>query len=225
VSIRRVLCSPRRPGRILLADEHVMLRGGLARMIEREPDLQIVGETGSAQEALQLLARTTPDLALVDVGFKDGGVLELVRRMRRASLGLPILLLTVRDDARLVERALRAGARGSVSKWARAEAFAGTIRRVLAGEMHLPALGGPGGDATPEDAAAFGATRPLTAREVEVLRQLGQGLDSEEIADQFGLSYKTVEVYFSNIRRKLGLTGPIELHRYAHARFGHAHDS
>jgi DNA-binding NarL/FixJ family response regulator len=214
-----------RPVRVLLVDANEVLRRGLALMIAREPGLTVVGEASSHLEALEMVTRVDPDLAMVDLGLSSRDSLELVREMRRRRRGFPVLLLTRRDDDRLTERALRAGARGLMSKWATAHAVAAAVRKVLAGGICVaPAIGGFA------DRGTLGASPPisephlvqqvLAPREIEVLILLGRGNDHTEIAAELGLAVKTVEVYLSNARRKLGLPTFLALHCWAHNLYG-----
>jgi two-component system response regulator DevR len=206
-----------RPGRVLLVEDNDVLRRGLAQMIGRERDLAVVGEAASRTEALELMARRSPDIALVDLGLKRGDSLALVRDLRRHRRGFPVMLLTRRDDDRQTERALRAGARGLVSKWATTQAVAAAIRVVLAGGVHLPPGGAPG--ATQPTPTRDDVHRLVAPRELEVLRLLARGFNSSEIAAELGLNTKTVEVYLSNARRKLGLPGFMALHHLVRGLF------
>jgi len=218
------------PARILLVDDNDVLRRGLAQMLLREPDFTVAGEASSSSEALALMASLAPDLAMVDMGLRNGDSLALVRTMRRRRPGFPVLLLTRRDDDRQTERALRAGARGLVSKWATAHTVAAVVRTALQGGI-LVATRSAGATAplTAEHSAEPGAAeyspklpnlshirRVLTPRETEVFTLLGRGNDLEEIAAQLRLSLKTVEVYLSNARRKLDLPSFLALHCCAH---------
>ncbi len=190
-------------------------------MIARAPDLKVVACVSSGDEALEVVATGRPNIALVDVGLKAESSTELIRRMRRMRPGFPVLVMTVRDHEQYAERAARAGARGYVCKTCSAEALADAIRRVLAGRFHPPnaetaGRGDPPVPSSPE------TERLLTERESEVLRSAGLTSDAEEIAEQLGLSPKTVEVYFYNIRRKLQLGSMLDLYRLADTRYGGA---
>lgn len=221
----------RSPARILLVDDNDVLRRGLAQMLLREPDLTVAGEARSYAEALAMMSSLDPDLALVDLGLKSGDSLDLVRVMRRRRRGFPVLLLTRRDDDRQTERALRAGARGLVSKWAPAQSVAAVVRAALEGGIQVATRSAgaadpaspdrrterdaPGDHPTPLDRSHV--RQVLTPREAEVLTLLGRGNDLEEIAAHLGLSVKTIEVYLSNARRKLDLPSYLALHCCAHA--------
>ncbi len=222
------------PARILLVDDNDVLRRGLAQMLLREPDLIVAGEAGSRSEALAMMARLEPDLAMVDFGLKSGDSLDLVRDMRRRRPRFPVLLLTRRDDERQTERALRAGARGIVSKWASAQTVAAAVRSALAGGIQVATRStGAAAPATPGQAqqeallggppAALDPSRVgriLTRRELQVLELLGRGHDHDEIATHLQLSVKTIEVYLCNARRKLELPSFLALLCRAHDLYG-----
>jgi len=204
--------------RILLVDDHPIVREGLTQRIAREPDLEVCGEVGTAAEALQFLRTTRPDVAIVDLSLKDRSGLELIRDMHLRGPRVKILVLSMHRASLYAERALRAGARGYVTKDEGVERVIAGIRRLLAGEVFLSEqlsqkiLSRLAGAASREVESP--ASR-LTDREVEVLRLTGQGLSVASIARRLHRSVKTIESHRANIKDKLNLRTSEDLLRYA----------
>jgi DNA-binding NarL/FixJ family response regulator len=204
--------------KLLIVDDHPMMREGLAQLIRHEPDLVVCGEAGTANEALQLVARLKPNLALVDISLPDKSGLDLIKDLQNLHSGLPVLVISMHDESLHAERVLRAGARGYIMKQEGGEKIMEAIRQVLAGRIYV----------SPKMSArileVFSGQRPraghspieqLTDREFEVFRLIGQGIGTREIARRLSLSVKTVEVHRAKIKSKLGLKSATELVRHA----------
>ncbi len=211
--------NPHRPIRILVVDDHPIVRLGIRQMISAEPDLEICGEADSAQEALHLVKRFKPDLALVDLSLAQGTSLGLIRDLRESVKGLEVLVLSMHDEALFAERVLRAGARGYIMKQAAIDGLVGAIRQVAAGDVYVSrrmtqrVLGRLRDHALePRDQLAT-----LTDRELEVFDLIGRGKSTAAIAAALAVSVKTVETYRSNIKSKLRLKDATDLVRFATA--------
>ncbi len=204
--------------RILIVDDHPMVRDGLNHLISRQSDLACCGEAGTAAEAQAAVARLKPDLIILDLRLKGSDGLELIKSFTAQSPATRILILSQYESRLYVERALRAGALGYVVKEQAADQILKAIRAVLAGEVYLTRAMTAlllhkfvGAD----QAAAHAGLEQLTDRELHVLQLLGAGLSTREIAAEVHLSFKTVETHRENIKRKLGLSGAAELIHYA----------
>ena len=204
--------------RILLVDDHPFMRAGLGQLIDCQPDLVVGGEAGNPAEALQALARQQPDLILTDLTMPGRSGLEFIKDLRAAHPEVPILVVSMHDEAVYAERALRAGARGYIMKEAGGENLLGAIRQVLRGEVYvshkmsariLEAVSSrrPRGSSSPIE--------QLTDREFEVFQLIGQGKGTREIAAELHLSPKTVDVHRSHLKEKLGLADSTALIRHA----------
>jgi DNA-binding NarL/FixJ family response regulator len=198
------------------------MRQGMAAIINNEPDLMVCGEAEGVRSGVTAAAETRPDIALVDLSIRDGDGLELVREMRQRFPAVRALVLSMYDETVYAERALKAGARGYVMKAEAAKTVMAGIRAVLRGEVFLSPdmadrlAGGHdrkrGGDAP---VAATAALARLSDRELQVLRAIGRGRSTREVAEELFISVKTVEAHREHIKSKLGLSGSGELLRYA----------
>lgn len=200
--------------RILLVDDHPMVREGLRARLSSVAQLTVVGEAGDAAEALRLLDGLAVDVVLQDVGLKDGNGIDLAQAMLARWPGLCVLMFSMYDNPEYVQRALQAGARGYVLKDAPAGEIVAAIEAVVAGGTFLS----PG---VSRRLFRQPAPRPLlTPRESQILSALGRGESSKQIAKALDLSVRTVETHRQSIKRKLELDGQAELIKYAveHAR-------
>lgn len=200
--------------RILLVDDHPLVREGLRARLQAEGGYEVVAEAGDAESAMQALVREQPELVVMDVGLKQGNGIELAAQMLARRPELHLLMFSMYDNPEYVQRALQAGARGYVLKDASAGEILVAIEAVRAGGTFLS----PG-----VSRRMFRAQAPrpiLTPRESEILSALARGETSKQIARALDLSVRTVETHRQNIKRKLDLEGPAELMRYAlaHAR-------
>jgi DNA-binding NarL/FixJ family response regulator len=203
--------------RILIVDDHAIVRLGMRQLIAAEPDLSICCEAETGEEALALALHAKPDLAIVDLSLGTMHGLELVRQLHQALPEMAVLVLSMHDEALLAERAIRAGARGYMTKTGAIEGLIRAVRHVLAGKVYaseavsqqlLASL--QRGTPVPE-----GSITGLTNRELQVFESIGRGMSTAGIADQLGVSVKTIETYRSNIKTKLNLRDAAALVRYA----------
>jgi DNA-binding NarL/FixJ family response regulator len=208
--------------RVLLVDDHPLVRSGLMEMINRHGDLVCCGEADSAGDAQKAVAELKPDLVLLDLRLRSGDGLELVKIFKSQFPSLKVLILSQLDEMTYAERALRAGAMGYVMKENATKDILSAIRTVLAGEYHvsqkvngLAVRRMAGTKKTDGDDDPASAVEKLTDRELQVLQLLGRGLGTKKIAADLCLSFKTIETHRENIKRKLGLRGAAALVHYA----------
>lgn len=203
--------------RILIVDDHPMMREGLAQLIEHEPDLQTASQADSAAQALQLMSASLPDLLLLDISLPDKNGLELIKDVHTLYPSLPVLVVSMHDESLYAERVLRAGGRGYIMKQEGGKKLMLAIRQVLAGQIYVSErisskiLEGFSG----HRADSHSPVEKLSDREFEVFQFLGQGQATRQIAQHLHLSVKTVEVHRANIRKKLRLASGAELVHYA----------
>lgn len=203
--------------RILIVDDHPMMRQGLAQLIDNESDLSVCGEADTAGQALSIVGPQTPDLVLADISLPDKNGLELIKDLQAMHPGLPVLVVSMHDESLYAERVLRAGGRGYIMKQEGGKKLMEAIRQVLSGQIYvsekmsakiLEIFSGR------RSQAANSPLEQLSDREFEVFQLIGQGRITREIADHLHLSVKTVEVHRANIRRKLKLpTGADVVHQ------------
>lgn len=204
--------------RILIVDDHPIVRQGLERLIEAEPDLVIAAEAATADDAIQTIDREDIDFVILDVGLKKGSGLDVIGQIRTRKPDLPVLILSMHQERFYAERALRSGAQGYLMKQNDPAEIVPAIRRILSGELYLsPALADElvrrAVDGKEEGGSQVEA---LSDREAEVVRYIGSGLSTREIAEELHLSVKTIESYRANVKRKLGLRSGSELARFAY---------
>jgi len=203
---------------LLLVDDHPILREGFARLIEQEPDLKVSGHADTPAKAVGAIAALKPDLVIVDIALKGVNGIELIKRIKTAHPNIPVLVLSVQDEALFAERAVRAGAKGYVMKQAPTDEVMGAIRRVLRGEtylsrkMHERVLENL---SSGRSAASAPGIECLSDRELEVFQLVGSGFGTRQIAEQLNLSVKTIETYRAHIKEKLKLRNGMELIRSA----------
>lgn len=187
---------------VFLVDDHEVVREGLRRMLERCPDIDVVGEAGTSREALAGVAATRPDVVLLDLSLRGEQGLDVLDALRRQDAPPAVLILTVHDDEELVRRAARGGARGYVLKHTSLGELAAAIRRVAAGgtSYDQEVVGALLGDDARSDVA-------LTPRELDVLRLLAAGLTNRDIGARLFLSPETVKTHLQSLYRKLGAEG------------------
>ena len=204
--------------RIVIVDDHPMLRTGLAKLINDDPALSVAGEAATGLEALQLVAAEVPDLVVADLSLPDKDGLTMLKELLECVPSLPVLVLSIHDERTYAERVLRIGGRGYIMKIASGQQIKEALFHVLAGEIYLsPAMHQTMLNrlsAAPKHDGTFGVNC-LTDRELQIYRQIGQGFKSNEIAGQLSISAKTVEAHCANIRAKLALDNASALRRSA----------
>jgi len=193
------------PVRLMLVDDHPLVRDGLRVRLEAVPGFSVVAEAGDAEAALAEARRAAPDLVLMDIGMKGVNGIEATRRLTTELPALRVLVLSMYDNAEYVREALHAGARGYLLKDQPAEEVVAAIRSVMAGGSHFASTAS---DTPPADAT-------LTPREREVLALIAEGLSSREIGERLAMGVRTVETHRTNLRRKLDLGSLAALVRYA----------
>ena len=205
--------------RLLLVDDHVVVRSGLRMLLEPEADFEIVGEAGSGREALKAVAEMRPDIVLMDIGLPDISGIEAAAEIKRLRPETAIVALTIHEDEEYFFKMLAAGASGYVPKRAAPEELLTALRAAATGEVYLyPSLAKLlVTDYLAQDSAARPAEAldGLTDREREVLAHLADGASNGEIAETLSISPKTVARHRENIMRKLGLHSRTELVKYA----------
>jgi DNA-binding NarL/FixJ family response regulator len=204
--------------KILLVDDHPLVREGLVNLISQQSDLEICGEAANEPQALELIGAVQPDVAIVDISLENGSGIELIKSIKAIHPAVTVLVLSMHDESLYAERALRAGARGYIMKREAAKKIIEGIRRVLAGQLYVS-----------EKVAAMMAekfvngrtavdTSPveqLSNRELEVFQLLGSGHNTRQISDHLHVGFKTVQAYNARIKEKLKLTNATELLREA----------
>lgn len=204
--------------KILIVDDHPFMRAGLAQLIDKQPDLQVCGEAGDPAEAMKKIGQLPVDLVLTDITMPGRSGIEFIKDLQALHPKLAILVVSMHDEVIYAERVLRAGARGYIMKEAGGENLLFAIRQVLGGQAYvspkvsakiLDDLSGrkPRGSSSPIE--------KLSDREFEVFQLVGHGKSTRDIAQQLGLSPKTVDVHRANIKVKLGLKDATALVRHA----------
>ncbi|HOD84407.1 MAG: Oxygen regulatory protein NreC [Planctomycetes bacterium ADurb.Bin126] len=201
--------------KILIVDDHPVLRQGIAQLIALENDMTVCGEAADAGEALKVAQETQPDVAIVDISLHDSNGIDLIKDMLIRWPKLPILVLSMHSESFYAERVFRAGAKGYVTKGEPSGKVIEGLRKVLAGEVYVSEklaskmigrlMGG--GRA---DASGFSIDR-LSDREFQVFELIGQGMQTREIAQKLHLSIKTIDAHRENIKNKLKLDNATEL--------------
>jgi len=199
--------------KVLLADDHGIVRAGLRRLIEESGDIKVISEAADGEEALRMARKSPPDVAVIDISMPGMDGLEVVSQIRSFLPTLPILILTMHEEEQYVGRALSAGAMGYVTKRSAPEELVKAIRKLYGGGRFLS-------DSAAEVLAARAARGgspldTLSNREMQVLRCLAIGKTNREIAETYHISIKTVDTYRSRLLGKLGLRNNAELSRFA----------
>jgi DNA-binding NarL/FixJ family response regulator len=205
------------PLRVLLADDHAIVRQGLKLLIDSQPDMAVVGESADGDGVLNQATALKPDIVVIDISMPGMNGLVATRTLKRAHPGVTIVALTRHDDDTYLEELLRAGASGYVLKQSAPLELLQAIRAVAAGGTYLdPAMSARVADGLFAGRVEVSGkpTAPISERESEVLRLTAIGHSNKEIASQLKISIKTVEVHKANAMRKLGLTGRVDIIRY-----------
>jgi len=200
--------------RILLVDDHPLVRERLAEIINREKDLVVCGDAEDRHQALQAIKSSSPDLVIVDITLKSSDGVELIRDIHARWPALLTLVVSMHDESLYAERALRTGARGYITKQEATRNILSAIRRVLSGQIYLSeriATRILSRLATPARASAVSPAELLADRELQVFELTGRGLNTRQIAARLHLGVKTVETYRARIREKLDVKDPDDL--------------
>lgn len=196
------------PVRLLLVDDHPLVRDGLRARLETIAHFSVVGEAGNAEQALQIAAGTPLDLALMDINLGAGNGISLTARLGREYPGIAVIMLSMHEKSEYVTQAMQAGARGYVLKDAPAEEIISAIDAVMAGQTYFSSGLAPAPAGRP-------ASESLTLREHDILKSIATGKSNKHIARDLGLSVRTVETHRLNIKRKLNIEGQADLIRFA----------
>ena len=202
--------------KVLLADDHSIVRAGLRRIVEESGEMHVVAEAANGQEAIQLVNETAPDVAVVDISMPGLDGLEVIAQLQALKPKLPILVLTMHEEGQYVVRAIQAGAMGYLTKQSAPEQLVKAIRKIYDGQRYIT-------DEAAESLAlrvAKGSNGKspldsLSMRELQVLRRLAMGHTNREIANAYHISIKTVDTYRARLLKKLGLRNNAELSRFA----------
>jgi DNA-binding NarL/FixJ family response regulator len=204
--------------KLLIVDDHPLVRERVAELINQEPDLLVCGEASDANEALAAAKSLAPDMAIIDITLKDTYGIELVKQLKELYPKLPMLVLSMHEESMYGERALRAGAKGYLTKQEASKKIVDAIRRILRGEIYVSEKLGAALLQKVAGVKSEGGGSPidlLTDRELEVFQLLGQGLAVREVADRLFISVKTVEAHREHIKQKLKFKTSSELLRFA----------
>jgi two-component system response regulator NreC len=205
------------PTRILIADDHGVLRAGLRALLNAEPDLVVVGEAADGQEALRLAGEMHPDVVVMDISMPDADGIEVTRHLRKDLPDVHVLILTVHEDESLLRAAIRAGAAGYIVKRAVESELISAIHAACRGELYVhPSMTRALlHDLQPAFISEDVSVELLTPREIEVLRLVAKGYTNRQIAEELTISVRTVESHRANLMDKLNLRSRVELVRYA----------
>ena len=203
---------------VLIVDDHPITRHGLKALVNQQPNVEVGAEAESAAQAMEMLDQFKPDLAIIDVSLRTTNGIELTKDLKARLPGLPILVVSMNDEATYAERALRAGAMGYVMKQEAGDKVALAIQHLLRGELFLSKrmkekLLHRFTHTTREDVVF--AIDTLSGREMEVFQLIGNGYSTREVAEKLGLSSKTIDSYREHLKVKLDLASGVELVRHA----------
>ncbi len=209
----------RRSGRVLIVDDHPVVRHGLAGLINASGELEVVGEASSSTEALQNLDQTNPDLIVIDLTLDEGSGIELIKQIKSRKPGIRMLVHSMHDERLFAERALRAGAMGYLNKADSAEHIVDALRQVMRGRVYLSTamsnlvlnrvVRGQ------EEKVESSPVERLSDRELEVFTLMGRGLTTRQIAKKLHLSPKTIETHREHIKDKLNISNNNQLVRHS----------
>jgi len=202
--------------KVLLADDHSIVRAGLRRIVEESEDMQVIAEAADGREAIEQVHKTSPDVAIIDISMPGLDGLEVISQLKLYYPDLPLLILTMHEEGQYVVRAIEAGAMGYITKQSAPEQLVKAIRKVFSGHRYLTDEGA--------EALALSIARgtrgqspldSLSMRELQVLRRLAMGHTNREIAKAYTISIKTVDTYRFRLLKKLNLRNNAELSRFA----------
>ncbi len=208
--------------RILIADDHGVMRAGLRALLKTEPDLEVVGEAATSDEALRFVANLCPEIVLMDISMPGaaGNGIEATRQLREIAPNTRVLILTMHEDKGLLREAIRAGASGYILKRAAEAELRNAIDAVAHGDLyiHPSMVRALIADATPAPLGRKVDAEGLSPREMDILRLIVQGYTNHQMADTLNISVRTVESHRANLMSKLNVRSRVELVRYARTR-------
>lgn len=202
--------------KIVIVEDHLMVREHLVNLINNEPGLEVCGQADNIRQGMEVIRKTTPDLAIVDITLDGGGNgLEIIKSLKMLSLPVPVLVLSMHEESLYAERALRAGAKGYITKHRASHELLAAIRRVLSGEIYVSEKMV---STVLQKMTSSIPSRPidsLSDRELAVLEHIGHGKSSRSIAETLGLGVATVDTYRARIKDKMNLQNAFELQDFA----------
>ena len=203
------------PLRLMLIDDHNVMRMGIKSLLDMQPDMTVVAELSSTMGAIEIVQTTNPDVLLLDLTVPGGGSLELIRTLRHLENAPRVLMLTMHDDPAYARSALHSGAVGYVVKTVGEQELLAAIRAIAKGQVFIDLDDAAKSSAVYSELVGLGSKHGLSQREVEVLKLLGMGLTNQEIAEKLDISPKTVATYKARIGDKVGLHTTAEFVKYA----------
>jgi DNA-binding NarL/FixJ family response regulator len=211
------MANPPPKQRILLVDDHPLVREWLTNLINQQPDLTVCGEAESAPAALSAMAVAPASLVIVDLNLTHSSGIDLIKQLKELHPDVPTLVLSMHDESLYAERVFRAGARGYVNKRETAQKVIEAVRRVLSGKLYISEKAAEilAGRALRGQGTNRSAIELLSDRELQVFDRLGQGIGTRQIAEDFHVSVKTIQEYCARIKDKLNLNNATELLREA----------
>jgi len=203
--------------KVLIADDHAIVRAGLRALIHAEPDLELVGEAAGGFEAIELIEKIQPDVLVLDLSMPDFDGISVTRSIKPKYPNLLILILTLHEDDALLRETIKAGADGYILKRAAETELISAIRTVLRGDMYVdPSMvRSLLGEVRQPAGKPLVSAELLTSREIEILKLIVEGYTNRQIGEHLNISFRTVEGHRANISDKLGLHNRVELVRYA----------
>jgi DNA-binding NarL/FixJ family response regulator len=206
--------------RVVIVDDHPIMRQGIKLLLENETDLKVCGEAETASDAIRVIESTKPDLVIVDLTLSQGSGLELIKDLSQRFTDIVSLALSMHDENLFAERVIKAGAKGYVMKQEGGEKLLVAVRRALSGQIYVSESVAARllqnlSQTASKSKSGRSHLEMLTDREFEVFQWTGQGMSPREIAESLNLSIKTVEAHRTNIRRKLDIKDATALVRYA----------
>ena len=203
--------------RVLITDDHAIVRTGLRTLLTADPSMELVGEASGGHEAIQLVEQTQPDVLLLDLSMPDLDGIEVTRAVKSSFPEVRVLVLTIHEDQGRMREAIRAGASGYILKRAAESELISAIHVLMRGDMYVdPAMMRDLlSEAVPPSGRADAVAEQLTPRELEVLKYIVQGYTNRQIGEELNISVRTVEGHRANLSAKLGLHSRVDLVRYA----------